>query len=127
MVSLVQKEDLAPASFTNDNTLAAQGIVVRTDAGSTVGQAISVVEAVAVAAAATATTAGNTAAAAAAAADAAAADAATASAAAQAVKPTSMSHAWDSSGDGSGTLTLTFPDSSTLTCALSALPSPASC
>jgi hypothetical protein len=39
-INLVQKQDLAPASFANANTLAAGGITVRVDAGSTVGAAI---------------------------------------------------------------------------------------
>jgi hypothetical protein len=90
MTIVIQKADLNLSSFSNDNTAAAQGVVVRTDAGSTVGVAI-------------------------------------AAAALSGTKPTSMTHAWNASGDGSGTLTLTFPDLSTLSCTLQALPSPSSC
>jgi hypothetical protein len=90
MTILIQKADLALTSFGNDDTAAAQGISIRTDAGSAVGVAI-------------------------------------ASAALTGTKPTSMTHAWDISGDGSGTLTLTFPDLSTISCTLSALPSPVTC
>jgi hypothetical protein len=90
MTIVIQKSDLDLTSFSNDNTAAAQGIVIRTDAGSTVGVAI-------------------------------------ASAALTGTKPTSMTHAWNASGDGSGTLTLTFPDLSTLSCTLAALPNPAIC
>jgi hypothetical protein len=90
MTSLIQKADLDLAGFSNNNSLVSGGIVIRTDAGSTVGVAI-------------------------------------ASAALTGAKPTSMTHAWNPSGDGSGTLTLTFPDLSTLSCSLSALPGPLTC
>ena len=40
MVNIIQKEDLASTSFSNDNSLASQGIEVRVDPGSTVGDAI---------------------------------------------------------------------------------------
>jgi hypothetical protein len=39
-MDILQKQDLAAASFANDNTNAAGGLTVRTDAGSTVGAAI---------------------------------------------------------------------------------------
>jgi hypothetical protein len=39
-MDILQKQDLASASFANDNTNAAGGLAVRTDAGSTVGAAI---------------------------------------------------------------------------------------
>jgi hypothetical protein len=39
-MDILQKQDLAAASFANDNTNAAGGLAVRTDAGSTVGAAI---------------------------------------------------------------------------------------
>lgn len=40
MVNIIQKEDLSNTGFSNDNSLAAGGIDVRVDAGSTVGDAI---------------------------------------------------------------------------------------
>ena len=40
MTTIIQKGDLAPSSFSNDDTNNAGGIAVRTDAGSTVGDAI---------------------------------------------------------------------------------------
>ena len=40
MVNIIQKEDLSSSGFSNDNSLAAGGIDVRVDAGSTVGNAI---------------------------------------------------------------------------------------
>jgi hypothetical protein len=39
-MDILQKQDLAAASFANDNTNAAGGLAIRTDAGSTVGDAI---------------------------------------------------------------------------------------
>jgi hypothetical protein len=86
---ILQKTDLSGTSFSNNNTNAAGGLTIRTDASSTVGAAIS-------------SAVGNS-------------------------KPLSMVHAWDPSGNGSGTLMLTFPDLSTLTCHMTALPTPSSC
>jgi hypothetical protein len=40
------------------------------------------------------------------------------------IKPTAISHSWAAAGDGSGTITLTFSDGSTLTTAMAAMPSP---
>jgi hypothetical protein len=38
------------------------------------------------------------------------------------IKPTALAHTWNALGDGSGTITLTFSDGSTLTAPMAAIP-----